>query len=234
MRRGSVRRDLEAAARYLNETIEAQRALEFRVIEEAREKRNRIPKRERKARRKVIRKSFNALASVVGKPTARVFVSRDSITIEGRSFDFVLRCKGPLYKTGHGRVVISLRDKDGTHLCDLCVYWEDTPALDQAAALALHVAADDEMAVIETANFYNLQPAAEQHDLFTKVRTSRRTDVTVADMINAVDRRYVRTDAWYPCLRRRAGELIVRAFAPHFRPFLTCSLREGIAALPAR
>jgi hypothetical protein len=111
-------------------------------------------------KRKTIRRSLDLMSSVIGEHDARVFISGDEVTIEGKAFNFLVK-KHRAYSAGHGgQPVITVTDKAGVVLSDLCLYFEATPTMDQVAALALHVASGEEDDLIRTGNLYNIKPQA--------------------------------------------------------------------------
>ena len=128
----------------------------------------RAPKRNhslRKKRRKVIVKSFNLLADITGQETARAFIGGDAVTIEGRKFDFRCRRAGALHQSGHGCLRVEIVDKIGVVLTDLCVYFDDMPAMDQVAALALHAMVGNEDEILQIGNFLNIRDAGYESPL---------------------------------------------------------------------
>jgi hypothetical protein len=75
--------------------------------------------------------------------------------------------------TGHGALDVRLCTPDGTRLANICVYFDKTPALDQVAALALHLDAGEENAIIDTGNLFNVTPAGAEHALVIQRQTKR-------------------------------------------------------------
>lgn len=158
---GTVR--FHAAAREYGDLIERnnarrRQAIRDRVsIHETRLRLNKNGRARQKKNRKVMTKSFNLLAEITGLETAKAFVGGDAITIEGKAFDFRCRRGGSLFTTGHGSARVEIVDKSGVVLTDLCVYFDDMPAMDQVAALALHAMVGNEKEILQIGNFFNVR-----------------------------------------------------------------------------
>ena len=116
-------------------------------------------KRVRKQRRKVVTKALRLVDTILGRDAATLFVRGDELILEGRRFNFSVRRKS-LFAIGHGGLSISVTDKNHVLLVDLCFYFDETPAPDQLAALALHVKAGAEDEILKTANVIQYHPAA--------------------------------------------------------------------------
>lgn len=119
--------------------------------------------------RRVLRRSYALLESVAGRHRARACLSGDTVTVEGRRFDFRLRVPDPK-RSGALAVDVSVTDKHGIELASLCVYNPGTPAFDQVVALILHVVSGQEDAIVRTGNVVRSTEAATRHAAFLEVR----------------------------------------------------------------
>ncbi len=79
------------------------------------------------------------------------------------------------YRAGHGGLNITLRDKAGNSLADLCLYFEDTPVIEQVAAIAMHLACGEEQELLTTGNVSNVTSAGAIHPLIAE-RMKKRSD----------------------------------------------------------
>lgn len=108
-----------------------------------------------KDERKALRRSLSAASAAIGEEGARTLLRGEPVRLQGHLFDFVIRSR--LRRSGHGGLTISLFGPDSEErLADLCLYFDGMPALDQAAALALHISSESEIDLIEAGNLFNL------------------------------------------------------------------------------
>lgn len=128
-------------------------------------------KRKEKRLRRAINRSYTLLASVAGRHTARACIDGDTIVVDGKKFDFRLRVAN-LRSTAHGAVEVFVTDKNAVELAALCVYIDETPALDQVAALILTVASGNEDEIVRRANIIRSTQAAAENPEFRQIRES--------------------------------------------------------------
>lgn len=126
-------------------------------------------KRREKRLRKALGRSFTLLSSIAGRRTARACIDGEAIVVEGRRFVFRLRVAN-LRSTAHGAIEVFVTDKDGVELAALCVYIDETPALDQMAALILNVTSGNEDEIIRRANVIRSTQAAAENQHFRDIR----------------------------------------------------------------
>lgn len=107
-----------------------------------------------RGRRRAAWKGYQLLSRLVSPETARMFLGGDCVTIEGQRFTFHIKKQHRASTMGHAGLQIELAERGGKVLSNLCLYWQDTPAIDQVAAIAMHVAAGEEDELIETGNLY--------------------------------------------------------------------------------
>jgi hypothetical protein len=124
-------------------------------------------RRHQRDQRKVLRRALAVAEGVLGRERALAFTRGERIEIEGRELDFhVKRNKTSSADPGHGAMSVMVVDKCGNGLARLCLYYQDTPALEQAVSLALEVeAGGDEQAVLRTANLIEVSSAGIEHPL---------------------------------------------------------------------
>jgi len=117
-------------------------------------------RRHERRNRKALAKGFQLVSSLMGYEKARMFISGEHISVAGQRFTFVMRKQGSSTTVGHAGLEIQITTPSGEPLSHLCLYFEDTPAIDQIAAVALHVASGEEDDLIRTGNLYKEQVAA--------------------------------------------------------------------------
>lgn len=118
----------------------------------------------RRKARAAIKKASELLCNLGQEENLKLFVSGKEVEISNESspFKFVLR---PLKEAnwleqrslkGHSHTPydLALLTKDNIHLARLCVYFDETPVLDQLLALTLFVQAGDEQALLSKANWF--------------------------------------------------------------------------------
>lgn len=161
-------------------------------------------KRQLRDNRKVIRKSYAMMERVIGRESAKMFITGEMVEIIGKLHTFRVRRARGLADRGHGALDITLADARGRLLCDLCVYWSSTPCMDQVAALALSVAAGQEDEVIRTANYFNHR----QHFEAAYRQSPETFKKTSIDVELAVFRDQSMKREYMPFVKRRAEFLI--------------------------
>lgn len=146
-----------------------------------------------KRRRSTIRAA--ALASaIVGAGAVSAFARGEPVRLEADQLVLEVRLGGGLDRKGHSALNVMLKDTADQYLGGLCIY-QDLPALDQLASLALHVQAGGIADVISTGNVFNPAPAAFAHPLLA---SKAPPPVAVAEMtgtrLYAIDDHGIRID----------------------------------------
>jgi hypothetical protein len=154
-----LRNDAENATRRIAQTFEPEQPARL----------NTVQRRKEKGLRRAIARSYRLLGSIAGAETARASLDGEQITVNGRKFDFRLRVAN-LRSTAHGAIEVFVTDKDAVELASLCVYIDQTPALDQMAALILDVTAGNEDEIIRRANVIRSTKAAATNTAFCEIR----------------------------------------------------------------
>lgn len=120
-----------------------------------------------KTRRRVLKRAARTAECVVGRDVVSAFARGERAVVMGETAGFAVRARN-LHASGHGAVEIDVLSPDQKTLGELCFYIEDTPALDQLTAIALHCAAGCENEIIETANIISVTAAGAGHPLLMK------------------------------------------------------------------
>lgn len=153
---------------YMGEQIWLRRQRQYAAFFESRAKAGKPPwkiKQETRARRKVISRAAVMAVGVLGAASVSAFARGEPVRIQGQEVAFDIRPRDSMAAIGHASVEIGIVDKGGAPLSKLCVYHDETPALDQLTAFALRVAAGQERDIIKTGNLYDVTDAAPGHDL---------------------------------------------------------------------
>jgi hypothetical protein len=156
--REELRRKHEIAAREIAERVFArERRAPYRII-----------RRERRAQRKTIVRAAGIAAALLGASTVSAFARGEPVALHGETMTLEARAARGLGTVGHGACALTLRSPEGVELGKLCCFFEKTPALDQLAAFALHMAVGEERAVLDAGNLYSLRPEAIAHPLLAE------------------------------------------------------------------
>lgn len=128
-------------------------------------------------RRKMLIRSVRASQAVLGRSAVSALLAGESVLLEGHLINFRISVDRRLSAIGHGGITIALEDRHA-RLCNLCLFFEGTPALEQAAAVALHVQVGDELDLLDTGNPYNVTPAGAVNPYIME-RISRNHEAAV-------------------------------------------------------
>jgi hypothetical protein len=165
-------REGAAARRRAHEV--ALRAIESRVFARQHfEPPYRIVRQEQRRQRRMIVKSAAIATALLGASAVSAFARGEPVALRGETIVLQARAARTLGTIGHGALDLTLEHPDGAELGKLCCFFRETPALDQLAAFALHFAAGEERAVLETGNLYALRPEAIAHPLLAEKAIKR-------------------------------------------------------------
>jgi hypothetical protein len=112
---------------------------------------------------------------LIGASQVGAFAQGQTITLPGQALSLEIARGRSVTTTGHGALDVGLCAPDGTRLASVCVYFDKTPALDQLAALALHLNAGEETAVLDTGNLFSITAAGAEHPLVKQHMAKRPT-----------------------------------------------------------
>lgn len=149
-------------------------------------------------RRKTTAKASAVASQVLGPQSVSAFVRGEPIEIPGPTLTLRLSSAGSIEHDGHGALRTEIVSHTGEPLGGLCVYIENTPALDQLAALSLYMSdAESEAELLSKSNLIALTEAGRSHPaLAARHRDSGAFDVI--DQVSDVFRRVrVRNDAYW-------------------------------------
>jgi len=157
--------------------------------------------------RRVIKRAFRTAVRVLPAADVSKFARGDSIRLEGQKLDLIVERSGSLAGIGAHQLDITLAERGGKRLADLCLYIDNTPALDQLTGLALAMAAGDEHDLVRDANVIRVYPAGENHPLLmgrkrAQVAATRATDPATRIKDSYIERT---TPRWARELVRFAG-----------------------------
>jgi hypothetical protein len=160
---GDSFRQLQGSHRATMHTRESLSTKAYELVVKAHKARKRIENK--RPVRGAIKKVTKLFAQFKQEDNLRLFVSGHEVELAHpeSQFKFILR---PLGEPGwleersakgraHTPYDLSLLTKDDVFISKLCVYFSDTPVLDQLLALSLFVQAGDELKVLEKANFFS-------------------------------------------------------------------------------
>lgn len=158
-----VAEDICVSAELLNIDIDSYhlRAFESRINIPAPPTRS----NERKRQRKVLRRSYELARSVLPNESVRRVMAGGSVILPGAQIDLSISSQKSLFSSGHGSCAVRVLSKAGEPLADLCVYFEDTPVLDQVVGFALHMSSGSEQELLCSANLTRVHPAGARHKL---------------------------------------------------------------------
>lgn len=156
----------------------------------------RIVRQERRRSRRRIIKAATIAAAVLGAPTVSAFARGESVEMRGEKMILAVKPKSSLGVNGHGGCDLTIKSLDGAALGKLCCYFESTPALDQLAAFALHMASGEEDAVLSAGNVYSITEAGAEHPLII----GRKTLPTISEIASGYERDSIFREAYF-CLR---------------------------------
>ncbi|WBU27508.1 hypothetical protein OOZ54_12470 [Rhodopseudomonas palustris] len=144
--------------------------------------------------RKAVQRAARFAAGVVGADQVSTFARGGAVRLCGREIDLQVARSRSIASVGHGALDVQVLDPKGTRLANLCVYFEKTPAIDQLAAIALHVQAGSEMEIMQTGNLFNVTADGANHPLTAgKLATRSADDRAIVD-VEAAARRLRPTD----------------------------------------
>lgn len=129
--------------------------------------------KEVKAQRKMIARSAAAAETILGSDQLRRLLAGKALRLRGEHLVFRIQT-ADVSSIGHGGVTVRLEDDTGADLAGLCLYFTDTPALEQVSALALHLQTGGEQEMISTGNLYGVTAAGAANPVLNRRLGQRR------------------------------------------------------------
>lgn len=120
-------------------------------------------RREIGEQRRVVTKAAQFCAGLLGSDQVGAFARGEPVRLPCRDVVIEVARANSVASIGHGALDVRLCNHDGTRLAGLCVFFDQTPAIDQLAAIALHVQAGCEQEIIDTGNLYNVTNVGTEH-----------------------------------------------------------------------
>jgi hypothetical protein len=140
--------------------------------------------------KKAIKKGLKMLNNFISNDDFRLFTNGDGFTIEGNKFnycfkkshtDFIQHTLNP--NGSHIPFDMMILDKNNIELCKACIYFNETPIIDQLLAIVLHLKSGNECEILSTANYYNRKPEFYTNEHFsTKYKKSNIKTNEVSDI----------------------------------------------------
>ena len=113
--------------------------------------------------RRAVQRATRFCSNLIGVDKVSAFARGQAVALQGQGIIIEVARNRSIGTMGHGALDVRLCADDGTRLANICVYFDKTPAIDQLAAIAMHVGAGDDAAVIETGNLFNITKAGTNH-----------------------------------------------------------------------
>lgn len=125
-----------------------------------------VTKNETHKHRQIIKRAASTAQAILGRQPVSDFANGRPVRLRGAAIDIEVQRAGSSATRGHSGIFVAAVDgPSGRKLADLCVYHEDTPALDQLTALHLAVAAGEEAEIVRTANIVHITDLGLKHPL---------------------------------------------------------------------
>ncbi len=149
---------------YFAEQSERYREAYARAVREFDHKASRKHKRRLQQQRRAVVRSASAAETILGRGQVMTLARGEPVFIEGSELTFRVAVRD-LMRCTHGALDVSLQTHNGTRLADTCLYFDGTPALEQAAAISLHVQAGEELDLLLAGNLSNISTIGAAHPL---------------------------------------------------------------------
>lgn len=138
-------------------------------------------KRRRTQARSAIKKALSLFTSFGMEKNVQMLVSGKTVSLSHPDSPFKLEV-APLQEdwlerqtvtpNGHVPYRLSVLTKDGVFLSRLCVYFAQTPVLDQLFALSMFVQTGNEMEILQKANWFGYESAQKAREILSEVAPS--------------------------------------------------------------
>ncbi len=142
---------------------------------------SRIDRRRVRHGRKAARKGMKLYGNLFGQEGIKTFVRGDTLRIEGTLYDYHVTKTVGIVKhsanptSGHIPYQLDIHDKSGQFLAGGCVYFQDTPVIDQIIGLSLHVRdREDEVSFLRSTNMLNRSLAYYDDPMLPAIKNDTR------------------------------------------------------------
>lgn len=126
-------------------------------------------------RKKVLKRAVPLAIDVLGEDAVRDLAHGKPLMLMGTECGFLVRPRASLATRGHGGLSVELVDSEHKPLASLCVYYKNTPVIDQVTAMALEVKSGLEREIVATANIIRAPAEAWEHPVMAFHNLQRRT-----------------------------------------------------------
>lgn len=110
-------------------------------------------KRTKRNIKKALVKADSMLTKIAGANVSKLLVTGNSVIVDGSKFRFEF-IPVDYKRAGYGGLKISLYDLKGTHITNLCTYFENVYPAEQVASFIMMINCGLELEIIENSNFY--------------------------------------------------------------------------------
>lgn len=156
----------------------------------------RISKREIKASRKSLFRAYKALGNILSTKDAKAFINGEKIILEGSLFNYKLSTLKNKYSImdltinsnrAHIPYELNLFDKNDNYLANCCVYFKDTPILDQVISLYCSVKFNEKELITKT-NLFSISEAAYKNEFLMENKFKKKFSKVDLQQIPNIER----------------------------------------------
>jgi len=135
--------------------------------------------------KKAIKRGLKLLANFIPTEDINLFTSNDGFLVEANLFNYRFR-KGHTSIISHTLNPVSYHipydlivlNKDNVELANMCMYFDETPMIDQIVSTILYIKSGNEKEILSTGNFYNKRPEFYKDPL---IRKDFRTELDLTE-----------------------------------------------------
>jgi hypothetical protein len=135
-------------------------------------------RKERRERRKKLVRASTIATDIVGPDDVRTFIRGGQVRFIGESVAITVQRRANIEYCGHGALYVIVEDLNGAELSGLCIYYKDTPSLDQLVAIALAMRCGEERELLQEGNVTYFTDAGKVHPItrHLSIPTPRQPD----------------------------------------------------------
>lgn len=127
-----------------------------------------------RAYRKRVRRAAATASSFLGPEAVSRFARGEMVIMKGQNLSFGVKSSGLLGGLGHGQINLTALDTGSEKpLANLCLFFPNTPALDQLTAIKLHLDAGMEQEIVQDANILGLTAEGVGHPLLLRKKAEQ-------------------------------------------------------------